>query len=136
MLLRSNPSLRGNDFRVGRQELCADVNRNVQKPSGIVSEVQDHSLHATLLQFIERLSQLFRSRLVELNQADVTDLERTAQLRVEYLGPLDALHFYLRPLEREIFDLLCRGSQNRQGHFLPGGATEEIDRILQLHLFS
>src|SRR5471032_2370889 len=103
MLLRSDASLRGNDFRIGRQKLRADINGNVQESAGIVPEIEHQRLHATLLEVIERLPQLFRGWLVELNQADITDLERAAQIRVEYPGPLDALHFYLRPFEREIF---------------------------------
>ena len=78
MLLRSDTSLRGNDLRVGRQKLRADINRDVQESAGIISEIQHQCLHATLLQIIERLRQLFRGRFVELNQADVTDLERTS----------------------------------------------------------
>ena len=135
MLLRSDAALGGNDLRIGRQKLRADIDRDVQEPAGIVPEIEHQRLHPTLLQVIERLRQFFRGRFVELNQADVTDLERTAQVRVEYPGPLYALHFYLRPFEREILDLLRGGTQNRQRHFLPGRPAQEVDRILQLHSF-
>ena len=135
MLLRSDASLCGNDLCIGRQKLRADIDRHVQESARIISEIEHQRLHATLLQVIERLPQFLRGRFVKLNQADVTDLERTAQIRVEYSGPLYALHFDLCPFEGEIFDLFGGGTQNRQRHFLPNGAAQEVDRILQLHFF-
>ena len=111
----------------------ANIHGDVQEATRVIPEIEDQGLHAALLQFIERLAQLFGGRLVKLNQANVTDLELAAQLRVQKLGPLDALDFYLRPFQGEIFDLLGRGAQNGQRYFLPWSSAKEIDRILQFH---
>ena len=84
MLLRRDAPLRRNHFGIGRQKLRADIDRDIQESARIIPKIENQRLHTTLLQFIEGLRQLFRGRFVELNQTNVTNLERTAQIRVEY----------------------------------------------------
>ena len=111
----------------------ADIDRHIQEAAWIVPQIEHQRLHPLLLQFVERFRQFLRRRFVELNQADVPDLERPAQLGVEQLGSLHALHLYFRAFEGVIFDLLRGGTQNGQRYFLPGCPAQKINGILQIH---
>src|SRR5438445_797488 len=75
------------------------------------------------------------ARCKSLSGPDVADLEWAGQLRIQQPGAFDALHFYLRALQRVFLDLLGRRPQQRERHFMAGRSTQNIDRILQLHSF-
>ena len=66
----------------------ADIDRAVQQAAGIVPQIEHERLHPLLLQFVERFLEFFRGRLVELDEADIADLERPAKLGIEQLAPL------------------------------------------------
>ncbi len=95
-------------FVFGGKELRANVHRAVQQSARIISQIENERLHSLLLQFIQRLRQLSGRRLVELNQAHISDLEWSGQVRIEQSRALDALHFDLRPLQRVILHFLGR----------------------------
>ena len=56
-LLRRDPSLRRNHFRVRRQKLRADIDCAVQQSAGIIAKIENERLHPLFLQIIERFAQ-------------------------------------------------------------------------------
>ena len=132
-LLRCDAALGGNDSRVRRQKLSANVDRAVQQTARIVAKIENQRMHSLLLQFVERFAQFVRGGLVELNQANVGNLERATELRIEQSHAFNALHFDLRAFQRVVLHFFGRRTNQRERDLLAGRAPKMIDDVLQIH---
>ena len=93
-LLGSDATLGGNDGGVWWQKLRAHVDRAVEQPAGIVSQIKHERLHPLLLQLVQSLGQIFRRGLVKLDHSHIPNLECAGEITVDQMDRLHALHFH------------------------------------------
>src|SRR5688500_17285104 len=83
---------RRDDKLAAGQKLFGDFDGLIEQSAGIAAQIQDQRFHASVFEFIERLFQVGRSMLAELEDADVADIvfaERKLTLPVEVFDGID-----------------------------------------------
>ena len=105
-LLRGRAALRRNDCCAGRQKLRANIHRAVQEAAGIVAQIENEALHPLFLQSVQRFGEFIGSRIVELHQSHVADLELAAQVRIQQPHSFHAIDLDVGAIELVFLDLL------------------------------